>query len=69
MRALLLGSSALMSTALAVGMAQAADGVKLTIGGRYMAAAGGHLHEEFSDPLVSESDLRNYVFKHTMPSH
>ncbi|MGH6960109.1 MAG: porin, partial [Dongiaceae bacterium] len=69
MRVILLGSSALMSAALGIGAALAADGVQLTIGGRYMAAAGGHLHEEFDDPFVDEGDLRNYVFKQDVEVH
>ncbi|MGH6927840.1 MAG: hypothetical protein ACREEV_05955, partial [Dongiaceae bacterium] len=63
MRTRMLGSSALISTGLAFGTVQAADGVTLTIGGRYMAAAGGHLHEDFAHPFIAEDDLRNYVFK------
>jgi len=65
----MLGSSALVSAGLAIGAAQAADGVVLTIGGRYMAAAGGHLHEEFSDPFIDENDLRDYVFKQDVEVH
>src|SRR5262249_20322956 len=69
MRGFMLGSSALVSAGLAIGAAQAADGVKLSIGGRYMAAAGGHLDEEFSDPFVDENDLRDYVFKQDVEVH
>ncbi len=69
MRTLMLGSSALVSTGLAIGAAQAADGIELTIGGRYMAAAGGHLHEEFAHPSFDEGDLRDYVFKQDVEVH
>jgi len=69
MRTLMLGSSALVSAGLAIGATQAADGVTLTIGGRYMAAAGGLLHEDFTHPFVDEGDLRNYVFKQDVEVH
>ncbi|MGH9200062.1 MAG: porin [Vicinamibacterales bacterium] len=69
MRTLMLGSSALASTGLAICAAQAADGVTLTIGGRYMAAPGGLLHEDFAHPFFDEGDLRNYVFKQDVEVH
>jgi hypothetical protein len=69
MRALMLGSTALISTALAFGTAPAAEGVTLTVGGRYMAAAGGHLHEDFTHPFIDDSDIRNYVFKQDVEVH
>lgn len=69
MRRGMLGSSALVSAALALGTAQAADGVTLTISGRYMGAAGGHLHEDFNDPSIREDDVRGYVFKQDVEVH
>jgi len=65
----MLGSSALVSTALAIVAAEAAEGVTLTIGGRYMAAAGGHLHEDFDLPFFDGDDLRDYVFKQDVEVH
>jgi len=69
MRTLMLGSSALVSAGLAIGASQAAEGVTLTIGGRYMGAAGGLLQEDFANPFVDEDDLRNYVFKQDVEVH
>ena len=61
MKKALLGTTALVAAGLAVGDAYAADGVKLSIGGRYMGAAGVILGED-SD-FYSEGNTRNYVFK------
>src|SRR5262249_54501136 len=69
MRGFILGSSALVSAGLAIGAAQAADGGKLSVGGRYMAAAGRRLDEEFSDPFIDENALRDYVFKQDVEVH
>src|SRR5215470_5784799 len=65
----MLGSSALVSAGLAIGAAQAVEGVTLTIGGRYMAAAGGHLHEDFDLPFFDGDNLRDYVFKQDVEVH
>jgi len=62
-RGKLLCSTALV-TAVAAADARAADGVKLTIGGYYHAAAGGIAGEDFSaSSRVDEDDVRDYVFK------
>src|SRR5262249_53022655 len=61
MRKALLGTTALIAGGLAVGDAYAADGVKLSIGGRYMGAAGV-LFAEDADGYATSS-TRNYVFK------
>jgi outer membrane protein OmpU len=64
MRRALLGSTALVVLSLAAANAGAADGVKLSIGGWYHAAAGGVLGEDFSESSgVSGGDLRDYAFK------
>ena len=62
MKKALLGTTALVAAGLAVGDAYAADTcVQLTIGGRYMGAAGA-LFGETSD-FYREGNTRNYVFK------
>jgi len=62
-RGSLLCSTALAAVAAAAG-ARAADGVKLSIGGYYHAAAGAVLGEDLSESSgVSEGNLRDYVFK------
>ncbi|HTO84319.1 MAG TPA: porin [Methylomirabilota bacterium] len=62
MKKALLGTTALVAAGFAVGDAYAADtGVQLTIGGRYMGAAGA-LFGENSD-FYHGSNTRNYVFK------
>ena len=63
-RARVLGSSALVVASALTGTAQAADGVKLSIGGWYHAAAGAVLGEDFSASSgVADSSLRDYAFK------
>jgi hypothetical protein len=62
MKKALLGTTALIAAGLAIGDAYAADGVKLSIGGRYMGAAGV-LFGEDSDVSGFEDTTRNYVFK------
>jgi predicted porin len=47
---------------LAIGDAYAAEGVKLSLGGRYMGAAGVVIAEDFDVPGI-ENNLRAYVFK------
>jgi hypothetical protein len=69
MRISLLASSALVNVGLLIGVAQAADGVTLTIAGRYMGAAGVTLAEDIPSPFVSEDDLRHYVFKQDVEVH
>lgn len=64
MRKALLGSTALVVVGLVCTDAVAADGVKLSIGGWYHAAAGGIAGEDFSASSgVSEDAVRDYVFK------
>ncbi len=62
MKSLLCGSTALVAVGMIIGNAQAAEGVKLSIGGRYLAAAGGLLSQDF-DGGFNEDNLRDYVFK------
>ena len=63
-RGTLLCSTALAAAGVAAADARAADGVKLTIGGYYHAAAGGIASEDFSaSSRVDGDDLRDYVFK------
>jgi predicted porin len=69
MRRLLLGSSALLAAALNCGAARAAEGIQLSIGGRYMAAAGGLVGEDFDNPFFDEGTLRPYVFKQDAEIH
>jgi hypothetical protein len=58
------GSTALVAIGLLVPAAQAADGVALHIGGRYMGTAGVVPSEDFSASSgVNGNDVRNYVFK------
>ena len=64
MRRALLGSTALVVVGVVSAGARAADGVKLSIGGWYHAAAGGVLGEDFSTSSgVADSSTRDYVFK------
>jgi outer membrane protein OmpU len=62
MKRWLLGTSALAAVGLLAGEAAAADGVKLHIGGRYLAAAGGTIDEQ-SNIFGFEDRTRDYVFK------
>ncbi len=63
-RGRLLCSTALAAAGIAAADARAADGVKLSIGGYYHAAAGAIVGEDFSASSgVSGGDLRDYVFK------
>ena len=60
----LLESSALLAVGLlASEAAQAADGVKLQLGGRYMGAAGVLAIDNFSASPDPSDNLREYVFK------
>ena len=60
----LLGSTALAAVAISATDSQAEDGVKLSIGGYYHAAAGAVIGEDFSASSgVSGGDVRDYVFK------
>jgi hypothetical protein len=64
MRQALLGSTALVVFGLTAASAGAADGVKLSIGGWYHAAAGGIAGEDFSASSdVSSGEVRDYAFK------
>src|SRR5882672_4093402 len=62
MKRWLLGTSALAAVGLLGGGAAADEGVKLHIGGRYLAAAGGILDEQ-SNAFGFEDRTRDYVFK------
>jgi len=60
----LLGSTALAAVAISATDSQAEDGVKLSIGGYYHAAAGAVIGEDFgASSGVSGGDVRDYVFK------
>src|SRR5262249_47620503 len=63
MKNVLSGTTALVAIALLVPTAQAAQGLKLTIGGRYMGAAGGLAIDDFSASPDPSDDLRAAVFK------
>jgi hypothetical protein len=64
MRKALLGTTAIVAVGLAATEAAAADGVKLSIGGWYHAAAGAIVGEDFSASSgVSEDAVRDYAFK------
>jgi hypothetical protein len=59
----ILTSTALAVIGLAAEQASAADGVQLTLGGRYKGAAGIVFDDFSASSGVSDSDVRNYVFK------
>src|SRR5262245_55353357 len=60
----LFGTTALVAIGLLAPAAHAADGVTLHIGGRYMGTAGVVPSQDFSPSSgVSDSDVRDYVFK------
>jgi hypothetical protein len=62
MKKALLGTTALVAAGLAFGnAAYAADGVKLSIGGRYMGAAGVNFSD--ADGFSDGGQTRDYVFK------
>jgi outer membrane protein OmpU len=62
MKKALLGTTALIAAGLAFGnAAYAADGVKLSIGGRYMGAAGVNFDD--ADGFSDDGQSRDYVFK------
>jgi len=64
MKHLLFGSTALVAIGLLAPAAQAADGITLHIGGRYMGAAGIVPSEDFSASSdIDNNDVRDYVFK------
>ena len=63
MKNVLSGTTALVAVALLVPAAQAAQGVKLSIGGRYMGAAGGLAIDDFTAAPDPSDNLRDYVFK------
>ena len=62
MKGWLLGTSALAAVGLLAGEAAGDEGVKLHIGGRYLATAGGTLDEN-SNVFGLEDNTRDYVFK------
>lgn len=69
MKKALLGTTALIAAGLVVGDAQAADGVKLSIGGRYMGAAGVLFVDDFDGTLYDDEDTRDFVFKQDVEVH
>src|SRR5262244_3484027 len=63
MKKALLGTTALIAAGFVVGDAYAAQGVKLSLGGRYMGAAGVQAIDDFSATPDPSDQLREYVFK------
>jgi outer membrane protein OmpU len=69
MKKILLGSTALVAAGLIAGHAEAADGVKLSLGGYYRGAAGW-MGDDYDGALAGvEDDTRNYVFKQDVEVH
>jgi predicted porin len=69
MKKVLLGSTALVAAGLIASTADAADGVKLTLGGYYRGAAG-LMFDDFDGATAGlEDDLRDYVFKQDVEVH
>lgn len=69
MKKVLLGSTALVAAGLIAGHAEAADGVKLSLGGYYRGVAGV-MFDDFDGAAAGlEDDLRNYVFKQDVEVH
>jgi len=69
MKKILLGSTALVAAGLIAGHAEAADGVKLSLGGYYRGAAGVNF-DDFDGALAGVDDqLRDYVFKQDVEIH
>ena len=69
MKKILLGSTALVAAGLIAGHAEAADGVKLSLGGYYRGAAGV-MFDDYDGALAGlEDDLRDYVFKQDVEVH
>ena len=69
MKKILLGSTALVAAGLIAGHAEAADGVKLSLGGYYRGAAG-FTSDDYDGALAGvEDDVRNYVFKQDVEVH
>ena len=58
-----LTSTAMTAVFLFAEQAAAADGVKLSLGGRYKGAAGFIADDFSASSGVSDDDVRNYVFK------
>ena len=72
MRRILLGSTALAAIAVlgAPGVASAEEGLKLTLGGRYLAAFGGLIGEDENlMPTDPNGQLRDYVVKQDVEIH
>jgi outer membrane protein OmpU len=72
MRRILLGSTALAAIAVlgAPGAASAEEGLKLTLGGRYLAAFGGLIGEDDNlMPTDPNAQLRDYVVKQDVEIH
>ena len=69
MKKVLLGSTALVAAGLIAGHAEAADGVKLSLGGYYRGVAGV-MFDDFDGATAGlEDDLRDYVFKQDVEVH
>jgi predicted porin len=69
MKKVLLGSTALVAAGLIAGHAEAADGVKLSLGGYYRGVAG-LMFDDFDGAAAGlEDDLRDYVFKQDVEVH
>ena len=69
MKKVLLGSTALVAAGLIAGHAEAADGVKLSLGGYYRGVAGV-MFDDFDGAAAGlEDDLRDYVFKQDVEVH
>src|SRR5262245_19044081 len=69
MKKVLLGSTALVAAGLIAGHAEAADGVKLSLGGYYRGAAG-LMFDDFDGAAAGvEDNLRDYVFKQDVEVH
>jgi outer membrane protein OmpU len=69
MKKVLLGSTALVAAGLIAGHAEAADGVKLSLGGYYRGVAGVMFDDFDGAAAGTEDDLRDYVFKQDVEVH
>jgi outer membrane protein OmpU len=69
MKKILLGSTALVAAGLIAGHAEAADGVKLSLGGYYRGAAGVMFDDYDGAMAGTEDDTRDYVFKQDVEVH
>ena len=65
MKRALYGSTALVAASLLAGQAQAADGVKLGVGGFYHGAAGAAISENWDNGGI-EGNTRAHAFKQSI---